>query len=293
MRMIRKVNPTILLNEAFPYGMTTGGIFVLLTNPPWAEQNITPSLLDMDYFGNHSGEKPISPLVHKLLDSDDTVGLEARTQLAALVMAKFYQPWQKLYDTYYVNYDPLVNYDMDESGSETTDSDKAHADTTSYGKTVNDSESGNSTDTTTYGGTLADNESGNSTNNKSRYGFNSSTAVPTDIETANYQKAFQRATGGTDSVGEQYQKASQETTGGSDSNYGTDNEDKTIEYERHREGINGNINIQKLIKEDRELWIEDYFARVYRDIDSVLTEPIYPSKRRLYNPYWIPSYQNI
>ena len=113
MHMIRKTNPTILLNKAFPYGMTTGGIFVLLTNPPWAEQNITPSLLDMDYFGNHSGEKPISPLVHKLLDSDDTVGLEARTQLAALVMAKFYQPWKKLYDTYYVNYDPLVNYDMD------------------------------------------------------------------------------------------------------------------------------------------------------------------------------------
>ena len=51
----------------------TSGIFNALDSfdVPWKDDNIS-STLDIEYFGNISGNKTVSPLVEKLLSIDDS-----------------------------------------------------------------------------------------------------------------------------------------------------------------------------------------------------------------------------
>ena len=48
------------LIDLFPNWLTGGGIFVLFNNPPWVD-DVESSALDVEYFGNRSGEKLIAP----------------------------------------------------------------------------------------------------------------------------------------------------------------------------------------------------------------------------------------
>lgn len=115
------------LNEVFNEWKTGNGIFKSLQNfnVPWKDENINVSL-DLEYFGNKSGEKPISPLVKSLLtgnvltDNDITI-------LSTAIMALVGTNWNKQWETLNLMYNPIENYSMIETMKDDTTVD-------SYGK---------------------------------------------------------------------------------------------------------------------------------------------------------------
>lgn len=256
--MFQPLNSRIIMRDAFDDISDNGAIFTYLVDPPWStievESPLTlAELLDVDYVIGHSGAKLISPLVHGFIDDDGLVKLSGRTFLANLVMAKYYPIWTKLWDTYSIEYDPLNNYSIEESGGA--------------------NEIGNTSNTLQYGGSQSRGINSSGTLNVSRYGFNSATAVPTDINAS------------TDGTTENT------TNSGSDTNTGSNS--KSTSYTRSKSGFNGLSSYQELIRKDRELWVVDYFKQIYDDLDKVFTIPIYPAEAVLHNPYWIPSYPII
>ena len=136
----------------------TGGIFVDLSSlsAPWSA-DIDGTLLNLEYYGNHSGRKIISPLVESLLTEDSvTLTAQNQRQLAQLAMAKYGKNWERLYDTLSLEYNPINNYEMEETEEElgtntgTVSTDNA----TTYGKKITHTGTQTDNDETTYGKTV-------------------------------------------------------------------------------------------------------------------------------------------
>lgn len=200
------------LIDVFPNFIMGSGFFSELNklDVPW---NVSAADLDLEYIGNHSGDKPISPLVNKLL-VDGVLAPVNVTRLAKVVFSMNHENWDRLYLALQKEYDPLQNYNGTETrtivtdetgastlartGTESTDSDLvdtnvksgneviASSGSDSLSKTGSDTETIDSGITETKTGTnnTTRNNSSNSTNSDSKddsiYGFNSSSSSPSD-----------------------------------------------------------------------------------------------------------------
>lgn len=144
----------VILIEAFPEWKKNKGIFEYFPDPPWKDA-ISSVELNLEYFGNISGSKGISPLVSKML-TDGILEDSSRQALALLISSKFKVNWMRLWNAEIAVYDPVHNYDMHEEG-------------TSTGNNRNVSQS---TDETQHGRS--------NTSKYSHYGFNSQASNPSD-----------------------------------------------------------------------------------------------------------------
>lgn len=111
------------LNEVFEDWLTgLDGIFYYLQNfdVPWGDDEINVEL-DMEYHGNVSGEKYVSPLIDKLLDSNGDLDSSKKMKIASIVYAINNKRWAKLYETMSFQYNPINNVNMTEkkTGTET------------------------------------------------------------------------------------------------------------------------------------------------------------------------------
>lgn len=254
----------IKLSDAVSGWAEGNGIFEYLTNPPWNYQGA--AFLDFDYFGNHSGDKPISPIVNKLL-VDGELDQTALQKLAGIIKLKFYPIWERYWDTYTKEYDPLHNYSMSEEyegeseGTDTTDEDVTTSST--QGDVV----------------TATNSEQHSESVSNARYGFNSSQAVPTD--TSSRQGSSSGSNNATEAI-------TLEGTGTKDGEYG---HTKSESFSRTKVGSNGINSYQDLLEKERRLWAESFFEKVYRDLDSLLTLPIYTADA-VVCPIYFPLYPN-
>lgn len=146
----------MILNEVFNDWAENKGIFEFMTAMPWAE-SITSAQLNIEYFGNHSGCKLISPLVKSML-VDGVLSDAKRQALAQLISSKFSHNWTSLWNALSSEYNPIHNYDM----TETQKKDGENIDTRDL------------TDTRNHGRKTAD--------EYSHYGINSTKANPSDVE---------------------------------------------------------------------------------------------------------------
>lgn len=111
------------MNDINNYLITNVGIFnTIKVNYSsvftWLTQTISETL-DMDYYLQHSGNKYISPIVDKLYLNNENTYL---TKLASLIVLKFGDKWNRLYNTYFLtDYNPLENYNMIEDENVNTD----------------------------------------------------------------------------------------------------------------------------------------------------------------------------
>lgn len=144
----------MVLTDVFPDWKTNKGIFDYIQNPPWGDE-IESSQLNLEYFGNHSGAKTISPLVRKMLN-DGVLEDSSRQSLALLISAKFRANWTKLWEAFNADYNPVHNYDM----TEDIQKDGENKDTNNLG------------DKTTHGRTTTD--------TMSHYGYDSAVEQPSD-----------------------------------------------------------------------------------------------------------------
>lgn len=106
------------LIDVFPDWASTGGaIMTSLANmtdpPPWSSA-VSGDILDLEYYGNNSGDKLISPLVRRMLDTDEHVPAASLAKLSAICMAMFGESWSREWDTMLAVYDPIENYAMTE-----------------------------------------------------------------------------------------------------------------------------------------------------------------------------------
>ena len=258
-------DPEPLLRDVFTGWNTGSGIFNVLStvaDMPWKDvDTIYETVLDISYFGNHSGGKFCSPLVKLVLDENGEVPATARTTIAKILISKYLKNWQHLWETNVVAYSPIHNYDMTENRVlRTADSEAEHIDDAHTG--TNSTEYGK-VDTTEHGRT--------NTEMDYRYGLN------TDVEDPKPSDRIDSTEGG-DTV---------TTLSGED----TETRDLLDTRERNKVGAGeeeeeihraGNIGVtttQKLLQEERELWIWNFFDQVFNDLDRELALMFHDSCR--------------
>lgn len=230
------------LNDIFPDWLTTGGIFTLLSavkgeesELPW---DMDANLLDMDYHGNHSGGKIISPLLYQLREADNgTISVIHKAQLALLIYNKYIDNWTKRWNALQTEYNPLENYSMLEN---LTDDDT----TVTHGKT------------TTRTGSVEMTPEAVMTVESSVYAYDNSNPSP-DAKTVSTP---------TGSNTTEYNDLT-DTEGGTT---GTKHS-----YEKTRSGNIGVTTSQQMLQAELEIRTYDYYLSVFEDIDKVLTIPVY------------------
>ncbi len=268
---------------------------------PWLEDapRDFSQVLDVAYITNRSGSKLVSPLVVQFLyggilpESD-----HSREIIARVLLAKYLNNWTKLWDTYVTNYDPMDNYDITETRSysksgtkdETASDTHTGTDTLQHGKvqstqgTVSDSGSHTSDDTTTNNLTETVNHGKTQERSESVYGFNSNSPYPS--EESDIVDGGRTVTSKTGTVGYDNTETDENTRTHnlSVSDSGSDVQTKNL-TDAHTSGISsteggsesvrkkGNVGTstyQRMIKEERALWIWNYFEQVFADVDKEL-----------------------
>ena len=103
------------LTDVFPDWIIGSGIFSELHkfDVPW-KNKFESAPLDLAYFGNNSGDKIISPLVEKLLVNDE-LPEENLTKLAQSIYTLNIDNWSRLWSALQEEYDPLQNYNGNET----------------------------------------------------------------------------------------------------------------------------------------------------------------------------------
>jgi hypothetical protein len=238
------------LNDLFPNWLTTGGIFAAIADiteytMPWAA-TVAETTLDIQYHGNHSGRKYISPLVTSLVDwTTDPPSIDSAdiAILATVIKSMFSTNWTNLWNRFTTVYDPLINYDIKEELTKT------------------DTNTGTVTDAGTVGHgqittTVSENDA---TGEANVFGFNSATAVPSDTTTVSNDSTITATNSGTD------------TTGNTTTNDLMSESESTL----RRYGDMSVRSTQDILNGEFKLWQIKFFDIVFSDVDSVLTTQVY------------------
>lgn len=259
------------VNDCIPNGVLGQGMFSALQalDVPWKDENISTSL-DLEYHGNFSGDKYISPLLYKLLPDDSSeLSADTITQIAQAIYNLNIRNWDKLWSTLTFNYDPIENYRMME---QMTDDETV----TEYGKTRTrtDNLSQQRVDNLTHSktGTESDERDRTDATANDIYGFNSSDASPADKSdvTVNDDNTHTYAVTDTDTGTETT------TNTGTQADAETGSDTQTRNYTLTRSGNIGVTTSQQMIQSERDLWLWNFFYDiVFPDIDRILTIQIY------------------
>ena len=233
---------TINLNkmiDVYSNYTTDGGVFSPMVSAPWVD-TMSGTNLDIAYLDGHSGERYCSNFINNRLNDSGVLSSDNRTLIANILWAMFGIQWTRLWATMKpTDYDPLTNYKMteDETGS--------HTDTR--------------TPDLTRKHTGTDKDVGESTTNNQNnlWGFNSSSAIPSDMQD------------GTNTSNNTNTRDLTDTETGTDTTAGNNNRKLT------RIGNIGTNTFQNLLQQERNLWMYNFFEQVFKDVDSVLTIPIY------------------
>ena len=268
------------LYDLYP-DIDTDGIFTDLAalpsiTLPW-EDDADALVLDFAY-GARSASKIVSPILKRKSDGEPLTA-EARANIALVLYTLHHKNWEKLYNTLSLQYNPISNYDMTEEESVTTSESSTDSDTgtVANAKTGSDTEtgtvssSGQSTDSGTVG------TSGSSSGENGIYGFNSSESVGSDDT--------QTTSSSTETRNLQQSDSNTDTHNLTFGHNTTDTETRNLSREETRENEvsrslsrSGNIGVttsQQMITSEREVWQWVFFDKVFSDIDSFLTIPIY------------------
>ena len=258
---------------------TDGGVFSPMTTAPWVE-TMTGVNLDIAYLDGHSGERFCSNIINRRLDDSSVLSSDNRTLISNILWAMFGIQWTRLWATMKsAEYDPLTNYQMQETmegtESSTRTPDLTKGDTGTVQTTGQDKRTPNLTRNGT--GTVNDNGSATNTNQNGIWGFNSSTSVPSDMSdgTATNENTTTRDLTETETGTDTTDRTNTDTYNRSYTETGTDTTAGTSSRKLTRTGNIGTNTFQNLLQQERNIWMYDFFEQVFKDVDSVLTIPIY------------------
>ena len=258
---------------------TDGGVFSPMSNAPWTD-TMSGTNLDILYLDGHSGERYCSNFINHRLNDSDVLSSDNRTLISNILWAMFGIQWTRLWATMKpAEYDPLTNYQMQETMEGTENStrtpDLTKGDTGTVQTTGQDKRTPNLTRNGT--GTVNDNGSATNTNQNGIWGFNSSTSVPSDMSdgTATNENTTTRDLTETETGTDTTDRTNTDIYNRSYTETGTDTTAGTSSRKLTRTGNIGTNTFQNLLQQERNIWIYDFFEQVFKDVDSVLTIPIY------------------
>ncbi|MBQ1297745.1 MAG: hypothetical protein IIY21_27145 [Clostridiales bacterium] len=253
-------DPEPILRDVFDGWYTGHGIFDVLAtvaDMPWKDvESVDSSVLDVAYFGNHSGGKFCAPLVKLVINTEGVVPSQARTMIAKIIVSKYLINWTKLWATNVASYSPIHNYDMHEERDLATTEDNIEDTDITLARTGTDAMQHGMVESTQHG----------RTNERvtSRYGLNTVDGQVKPSDQVDDTEGGTTVT--TDSGTDTQTKNLLDTTDGRtvEDNEGTEHE------EIYRYGNIGVTTTQKLLQEERDLWIWNYFNEIFKDLDKEL-----------------------
>ena len=158
------------LNEVIENPLTNGifhYLHIISPSIPWGD-DIDAETLDLEYIGNISGQKNVSPLIKNVLLKNSTTNILSETDLqtlAATIYKLNYEYWVKEYNILGFEYNPISNYDMTESetASGTTGNTRLNTGTQTTTHTGTQTSADTGTTTTTHTGTQTSADTGTTT----------------------------------------------------------------------------------------------------------------------------------
>lgn len=262
-----ETSPEPILREAFNW--RTNGIFAAMEDSgielPWGSGDAT--ILDLAYFGNHSGGKFCSPVVklvlqtEDLVDEDGVINSTGTQMLASILLTKYLENWKRLWETNVVVYNPIHNYDMTEERDLTTTEDEEVVTDGTLART--------GTDTTEHG--MVETIGHGRTNEEMtyRYGINTNTSDPKPSDKVNTTEGGTTTT--TDSGNDVLRRNLQDKNDVTE----TKDNDGTEHEEIHRLGNIGVTTSQQMLQAERDLWKWNYFDQIFSDLDRELALAFY------------------
>lgn len=249
------------------YGLDySNQIFDKLSNIPWDEGKYSASVLNMLY-SVHSGNKLISPVIERLLNDDEELSDDSKSQIAQMLSVMYMDNWTYLYKALMADYNPIYNYGMEES--------ETIGEVGSNNETINGSSTINNTVVTDRDLKSTTSSENNDTSNEDVinkvYGENSEEPVNDSSSSSNSSDTSKSS--GSDTSSED---ASETTSGNTTDKQETVKGDKRDTTRKlTREGNIGVTTSQQMIDSEVKLRETKFWELVFKDIDSLLTLSIY------------------
>ena len=253
-------DPEPILRDVFDGWELGTGLFSFLAaqgTMPWANaENVDNSVLDIAYFGNHSGGKFCAPLVKLLINDDGIVPQAARVTIAKILISKYLNNWNHLWETNVAVYSPIHNYDMYEERDLATTDDNVETTDGELSRTGTEGLTHGMVESTQHGRT--------EDNVNYKYGLNTTVYQQnrSDENVSTEGGTTTTTDSGTDTTTRNLVDSTDQTV--TEDNEGTEHE------ETHRYGNIGVTTTQKLLQEERNLWLWNFFDEVFSDLDKEL-----------------------
>ena len=253
-------DPEPILRDVFSGWESGTGLFSFLaaqTTMPWANaENVDNSVLDIAYFGNHSGGKFCAPIVKLLIDDDGVIPTTARVTIAKILISKYLTNWNNLWETNVAVYSPIHNYDMYEERDLATTDDNVETTDGELSRTGTEGLTHGMVESTQHGRT--------EDNVNYKYGLNTTEYQQnrSDENVSTEGGTTTTTDSGTDTTTRNLVDSTDQTV--TEDNEGTEHE------ETHRYGNIGVTTTQKLLQEERNLWLWNFFDEVFNDLDKEL-----------------------
>lgn len=249
-----------ILRDVFSGWESGSGIFSVLATQatmPWANvENVDNSVLDVAYFGNHSGGKFCAPLVKLVINDEGVIPTAARITIAKIIISKYLNNWNHLWETNVAVYSPIHNYDMYEERDLATTDDNV--------ETTDGELSRTGTEGLTHG-MVESTQHGRTEDNVSyKYGLN------TTVYQQNRSDENVSTEGGTTTTTDSGTDTTTRNLVDSTDQKVTEDNEGTEHEETHRYGNIGVTTTQKLLQEERNLWLWNFFDEVFNDLDKEL-----------------------
>lgn len=293
------------VNQMIPNWMSKG-IFTYLNvfDVPW-KQEADADALDILYHAQHSGMKYCSPLMY-LMCSGDTLSDQELQKIAKTIFTTHKKDWSEIWDVLQAEYNPISNYDMTETSTDINTGTIADAGTMTHGKTTTHSGTDRTDTTSTQTGSIDHSKTGsektsnasdikNKPSDVTNYvvGFDSSSESEAG-KTANsegYTKGtaadnysdlsftnrkdtdtFNNVVNDVDNIATYN---SSEAESGTDSTGNTRTLNTNLAHTLTRSGNIGVTTSQQMQQSSLELWEYNFFLKVCKDIDKMITIPVY------------------
>ena len=253
-------DPEPILRDVFSGWESGTGLFSVLAAQatlPWANtENVDNSVLDIAYFGNHSGGKFCAPLVKLLINDEGVISAAARVTIAKILISKYLVNWNRLWETNVAVYSPIHNYDMYEERDLATTDDNVETTDGELSRTGTEGLTHGMVESTQHGRT--------EDNVGYKYGLNTTVYQQnrSDENVSTEGGTTVTTDSGTDTTTRNLVDSTDQTV--TEDNEGTEHE------ETHRYGNIGVTTTQKLLQEERNLWLWNFFDEVFNDLDKEL-----------------------
>lgn len=253
-------DPEPILRDVFSGWESGSGIFSVLAaqaTMPWANvENVDDSVLDVAYFGNHSGGKFCAPLVKLVINDEGVIPAAARVTIAKIIISKYLNNWKHLWETNVAVYSPIHNYDMHEERDLATTADNVETTDGELSRTGTEGLTHGMVESTQHGRT--------EDNVNYKYGLN------TTVYQQNRSDENVSTEGGTTTTTDSGTDTTTRNLVDSTDQKVTEDNEGTEHEETHRYGNIGVTTTQKLLQEERNLWLWNFFDEVFNDLDKEL-----------------------